>query len=73
MGVTKPTPEFFDRVAAAHGVPREHLVLIDDIPEVVAAARTLGLAAHRYQGVGGFTAFLDTLPPAAPVTKDTVL
>ncbi|WP_217230784.1 hypothetical protein [Streptomyces anulatus] len=72
MGVTKPTPEFFDRVATFHGVPREHLVLIDDIPEVVHSARALGMAAHRYQGVDGFTAFLDTLPPA-PATKDTVL
>ncbi|MFG3429550.1 HAD-IA family hydrolase [Streptomyces californicus] len=72
MGVTKPACEFFNRVAAAHGVRREHLVLIDDIPEVVDAARALGLAAHRYQDVDAFTAFLDTLPPAT-ASKDTVL
>jgi len=61
IGVTKPAPAFFERVAAGHGTSPEHLILVDDIPEVTDAARALGLRAHRYQGASGLAAYLDTL------------
>lgn len=61
VGATKPTPGFFERVAAGHGTSADRLVLVDDIPEVTGAARALGLRAHRYQGASGLAAYLDTL------------
>ncbi|APU15206.1 HAD family hydrolase [Actinoalloteichus fjordicus] len=61
IGVTKPTAAFFDHVATVAGVPRERLVLVDDIAEVIDAARDLGLRAHLYQGAAELAAFLDTL------------
>jgi FMN phosphatase YigB (HAD superfamily) len=61
IGATKPSPEFFGRVAAGHGTSPDRLVLVDDIAEVTDAARALGLRAHLYQGAGGLAAYLDTL------------
>jgi putative hydrolase of the HAD superfamily len=61
IGATKPTPGFFERVAAGHGTSPDRLVLVDDIPEVTDAARALGLRAHRYQGASGLAAYLATL------------
>ncbi|MET9260540.1 HAD-IA family hydrolase [Amycolatopsis sp. NPDC004079] len=61
MGTAKPEPEFFDRVAARHGVGRGSLVLVDDIPVVVDAARALGMRAHLYAGTSGLAGFLAAL------------
>ncbi|MGW7292846.1 hypothetical protein ACWGIB_10725 [Streptomyces xiamenensis] len=61
IGATKPHPAFFDHIAADHGVPRTSLVLVDDIAEVVEAARELGLRAHHYRDAADLAAYLDTL------------
>lgn len=61
IGATKPTPEFFEHVAAGHGTTPDRLVLVDDIAEVVTAAQELGIRAHRYQDAAGLAAYLHTL------------
>lgn len=58
IGATKPTAGFLDHVAADCGVHRTDLVLVDDIPIVIDAARDLGVAAHPYRDAGELAAFL---------------
>ncbi|MEJ8654714.1 hypothetical protein WKI65_43450 [Streptomyces sp. MS1.AVA.3] len=64
VGATKPQRAFFDHVAAVYGTTRDHLVLVDDIHEVTAAADALGLRAHHYQGAAGLASYLNTLSPS---------
>ncbi|MET8816073.1 hypothetical protein ABZW47_29220 [Streptomyces sp. NPDC004549] len=61
IGATKPQAAFFDHVAAAHGVDRSRLVLVDDIAEVTTAATGLGLRTHHYQDAAHLAAYLNTL------------
>ncbi|MCL3998742.1 HAD family hydrolase [Streptomyces lavenduligriseus] len=61
IGTTKPRPSFFDHICTAHQVPRERLVLVDDIPEVTRAAAALGLTTHTYTDITPLQSFLTTL------------
>ncbi|MEU5084834.1 MULTISPECIES: HAD-IA family hydrolase [Streptomyces] len=61
IGTTKPLPSFFDHICAAHHVPRERLVLVDDIPKVTRAASALGLTTHTYTDNTFLQSFLKSL------------
>ena len=54
MGAAKPDPRFFQLILAAEGRGErpESVLFIDDLEENVAAARNLGLGAHRFTGPG---------------------
>lgn len=51
FGATKPRRELFDAVADHVRCDPEELLLIDDVPENVAGARSAGWDAFRYSGV----------------------
>ncbi|WP_219107600.1 HAD family hydrolase [Austwickia sp. TVS 96-490-7B] len=46
LGVAKPDPEYFRRIAARLALRAEELLFVDDRPDNVAAARAVGLAAE---------------------------
>jgi putative hydrolase of the HAD superfamily len=46
--VKKPDPRAFEIALAAMGAPPERVLFLDDVAENVAAARGLGLHAHRH-------------------------
>jgi FMN phosphatase YigB (HAD superfamily) len=46
LGLTKPAPEAFRRLAARPGVAPEEILFFDDYPSYVEGAREAGLAAH---------------------------
>ncbi len=50
MGVAKPDEGFFDRIADELRVEPESLLLIDDRPDNIEAARANGWHAHRFDG-----------------------
>lgn len=58
IGVAKPAAAFFDTALRRAGSTPALALFIDDSPEHVAAARTLGLRAHCYAGVPGVREFL---------------
>lgn len=45
VGLRKPDPAFFQHVIAAHALDPARTLFVDDSPQHVAAARTVGLAA----------------------------
>jgi putative hydrolase of the HAD superfamily len=58
-GWAKPDPRIF-RAALTHlGAAPADALLIDDTPAHVAAARALGLAAHRHRGTAGTVAAIE--------------
>jgi putative hydrolase of the HAD superfamily len=50
LGCRKPMPEFFRRATAHAGVPPAEIVLVDDAPANVDAARAAGWQAHLWTG-----------------------
>jgi putative hydrolase of the HAD superfamily len=50
VGVAKPDPEISRIAAARLGVEVEHCFVVDDVAENVAAARLVGMQAHRFDG-----------------------
>jgi glucose-1-phosphatase len=58
LGLAKPDPEVYRRVAALHGVAPGETLFIDDSPDYVAGARRAGLRAHLYTGYDAVVAFL---------------
>lgn len=46
LGLTKPDPEAFRRLASCLGVAPEEILFFDDYPSYVEGARTAGLSAH---------------------------
>ena len=48
LGALKPSEELFAAARARLGERPEHVLLVDDSPVVVEAARRLGLAAVRF-------------------------
>lgn len=46
LGVAKPDPDYFSRIVATLGLPAGELLFVDDRPDNVAAARSVGLAAE---------------------------
>jgi FMN phosphatase YigB (HAD superfamily) len=67
LRITKPEPAFFDRIAAAHRLPRSALVVLDDQPAVITAATALGMPAHLYRTPADTAAYLDRL--TAPLSR----
>ena len=61
IGHVKPDREVFEYVLADLGCPAEKLLFLDDNPECVRAARSLGLHAHVARGVVGVRDVLKTL------------
>ena len=49
MGVAKPAPEFWLRILAAEGVEPGEAVFVDDVPENVAGAASVGLHAVLFE------------------------
>jgi len=48
MGVRKPHPEIYRHALNQLGVDGAHCFFIDDLPENIEAARTLGIHAHQF-------------------------
>jgi len=49
MGVSKPDPDFWLRILAAEGAAAADAVFIDDTPENVAAAASLGIRSVQFE------------------------
>jgi len=58
LGVAKPDPEVYRRVARLHGVTPAHTLFVDDSPDYVDGARRAGLRAHLFTGYDPVVAFL---------------
>ena len=59
LGVRKPRPDAFERTLDTLGLAAREVLFIDDQPDNVAAARELGLHAHRFSGADRLRAELD--------------
>jgi FMN phosphatase YigB (HAD superfamily) len=58
LGARKPEPAFFAALLATLDLPASTVLFVDDREENVVAARTAGLAAHRFLGAGELRAWL---------------
>jgi glucose-1-phosphatase len=58
LGVAKPDPEVYRRVARLHGVTPAETLFVDDSPDYVDGARRAGLRAHLYTGYDAVVEFL---------------
>jgi putative hydrolase of the HAD superfamily len=58
-GARKPNPTVFANMLAHYGVPAEQVFFVDDMPENVAGARSLGIEAHRFTDPGSLSAAID--------------
>lgn len=47
-GARKPDPVVYERVLAAYDEPADHTFFVDDLPENVAGAASIGITAHLY-------------------------
>lgn len=47
-GARKPDPVVFERVLEAYDEPADHAFFVDDLPENVAGAASVGITAHLY-------------------------
>jgi putative hydrolase of the HAD superfamily len=63
LGAVKPDPAYFDRVVHALDLPAGAILFVDDLDDNVAAARSAGLRASRWQheqGPEALTKILET-------------
>jgi putative hydrolase of the HAD superfamily len=58
LGLRKPEPEAFSRVAQLLGLPSDRIGFFDDSPDNVAAARAVGYQAHHTRSVAEVRAAL---------------
>jgi putative hydrolase of the HAD superfamily len=58
-GARKPDPAVFERVLEDYGMPAEHVFFVDDLPENVAAAASLGITTYRYGTATGLLAAIE--------------
>jgi len=58
LGCRKPNPEIYQKALALANVSPEMAIFIDDLPENVVAARSLGIQSHQFRAIGGLTQFL---------------
>lgn len=58
LGVAKPDPEVYRRVARLHGATPAETLFVDDSPDYVDGARRAGLRAHLFTGYDAVVAFL---------------
>lgn len=61
VGAAKPDPAYFAHVAAAEGVDRTELLLVDDSSTNVDSARAIGLRAEQWHADDGIGALRDVL------------
>ncbi|MFC7491659.1 MULTISPECIES: HAD family hydrolase [unclassified Knoellia] len=61
IGMAKPDPDVFSRVALANGMMFSEIAFVDHSPENVATAEILGIRSHLYTGVDGLRTFVDGL------------
>lgn len=55
----KPSPQFFIELGRSLDIPLTEAVFIDDRPENVVAAQSLGLMSHRFSDLTSLKAFLE--------------
>lgn len=65
LGIAKPRREFWTRILGAEGRSAGEAVFIDDFEVNVEAARSIGLAAHRFTSVEALRAVLSYEPCTA--------
>lgn len=56
----KPNPEVFERVLAAYERPASEAFFVDDMPENVAGAASIGITAHLYRSPGAMLAAIES-------------
>ncbi len=54
VGMTKPDPEIFRLTCRKLGIPLEHTVMVDDMPETIRAVKRLGMQGIRYKEFAQF-------------------
>lgn len=59
-GARKPNPVVFERVIARYGVTAEDTFFADDMPENVAGAASVGIAAHHFTTAGSMLAAIES-------------
>lgn len=59
LGLAKPDPDVFSRVALRTRLMFSEIAYVDAAPANVAAAEVLGIRSHLYEGVEGLSAFVD--------------
>ncbi|TXK17252.1 HAD-IA family hydrolase [Homoserinibacter sp. GY 40078] len=58
-GARKPDPAVFERVLATYETAAEDVLFVDDLPENVAAAASLGITTYLYGTADGLRAAID--------------
>ncbi len=58
LGVRKPEPAFYRALLAELALPAEAVLFVDDRAANADAARSVGMAAHRFAGVAGLRRWL---------------
>ncbi|WP_226083074.1 HAD family hydrolase [Mycetocola spongiae] len=64
IGLVKPHADIYEYTLAALGITAERMVFIDNRPENIEAARSLGITGHVFTGAEGLRAFLSDLASA---------
>ena len=59
-GLAKPDPEIYLLAAQAHGVAPQDCLFVDDKEAYVEGARAVGMRGHRFAGLDGLRAALNT-------------
>ena len=59
-GLAKPDPEIYLLAAEAHGAAPQDCVFVDDKEAYVEGARAVGMRGHRFAGLDGLRASLNT-------------
>lgn len=59
LGSLKPSPEFFTKLCRQFDIRYSDALFVDDMPENVDAANSLGIRSHVYSGVDGFRRFVE--------------
>lgn len=59
-GLAKPDPAIYRLAAKAHGVAPEQCLFVDDKEAYVEAAKAVGMRGHRFDGLDGLIAALNT-------------
>lgn len=63
-GARKPDPRVFERVLAHYGADAADVFFVDDLPENVAAAASLGITTYRYGTADGLHAAIEEFATA---------
>ena len=63
LGMVKPSPDAFRRVAKDAGIEPSRSLFVDDLAENVAAAESVGFHGHVFKGKAGLEAYLATSTP----------